>query len=79
MNAHTIFCSRSAITNRVCASVWAFTHTLANVDLAVETLFSISPVYHLLEIEGLFTIYSMMATRLDFRQGGRWDSQNRQF
>jgi len=44
VNAHTIVCGRSAITNRVRASVWAFTHALANVDLAVETLFSITPV-----------------------------------
>ena len=44
MNAHTIVCGRPAITNRVRASVWAFTHALANVDLAVETLFSITPV-----------------------------------
>ena len=44
VNAHTIVCGRSAITNRVRASVWAFTHTLANIDLAVETLFSITPV-----------------------------------
>jgi hypothetical protein len=42
VNAHTIVCGRSAITNRVRASVWAFTHALANVDLAVETLFSIT-------------------------------------
>jgi len=44
VNAHTIVCGRSAITNRVRASVWAFTHALANVELAVETLFSITPV-----------------------------------
>jgi hypothetical protein len=37
-------CGRSAITNRVRASVCAFTHTLANVDLAIECLFSITPV-----------------------------------
>jgi len=45
VNANTIVCGRSAITNRVRvrASVWAFTHALANVDLAVETLFSITP------------------------------------
>ena len=47
MNAHRIVCGRSAITNRVLASVWAFTHTLENVNLAVETLFPITPVpYH---------------------------------
>ena len=45
VNAHTIVCGRSAITNRVRASVWAFTHALANVDLAVETLLSITPVH----------------------------------
>jgi len=44
VNAHTTVCGRSAITNRVRASVWAFTHALANVDLAVETLFPITPV-----------------------------------
>jgi hypothetical protein len=44
VNARTIVCGRSAITNRVRASVWALTHALANVDLAVETLFSITPV-----------------------------------
>jgi hypothetical protein len=43
VNAHTMVCGRSAITNRVRAYVWAFTHTLANVDLAVEYLFSITP------------------------------------
>ncbi len=42
VNAHTIVCGRSAITNRVRASVWAFAHALANVDLAVETLFSMA-------------------------------------
>ena len=37
---------RSAITNRFRTYVCAFTHTLANVDLAVavETLISITPV-----------------------------------
>ena len=44
VNAHTMVCGWSAITNRVRASVWAFTHTLANVDLAVECLFSITPL-----------------------------------
>jgi hypothetical protein len=46
VNAHTIDCGRSAMTNRVRASVWVFSHALANVDLAVETLFSITPVCH---------------------------------
>jgi len=52
VNAHTIVCGRSAITNRVRASVWAFTHALANVDLAVETLFSITPVPYLAQRRG---------------------------
>jgi len=43
VHVHTIVCSRSAITNRARASVWAFAHTLTNVDLAVETLFSNNP------------------------------------
>jgi len=46
VNAHAIVCGRSAIAHRVRASVWAFTHALANVDLAVETLFSRNPVRH---------------------------------
>ena len=48
VNAHTTVCGRSTITNRVRASVWAFHHALANVDVAVETLSSITPVYGML-------------------------------
>ena len=44
VNAHTMVCGWSAITNRIRAFIWAFTHSFANVDLAVEKLFSITPV-----------------------------------
>jgi len=65
VNAHTIVCGRSAITNRVRASVWAFTHALANVDLAVETLFSITPVLGEITINVSEQIFVV-----EFKQGG---------